>query len=168
MKRSAKAQQLTFQAKLERIAEGVDYFAFPVPAKVTRTLGIVKAVPILARVNDSAVFRGSLFPIGGGRHYMRVKASVRKEAKIAQGDRARIEITVVDRSTETNIPKDLLTVLQGEKVTEDFKALPEGKRAYMIRWIDQAAKPETRAKRIQSAVEAAHQKRERRLAKSSK
>ena len=44
---------------------------------------------------------------------------------------------------------------------EYFKALPNGKRSYLIRCIDDAAKPQTRDKRIQEAVEAAHKKGEK-------
>lgn len=50
----------------------------------------------------------SLYPVGGGRHYIRIKAGVRKEAGIQGGDRVGVQ--------------------------------------------EQAAKPETRAKRIAEAV----------------
>lgn len=38
-----------------------------------------------------------------------------------------------------------------------------GARNYILRRIEDAAKPETREKRIQEAVEAAHEKREKRV-----
>jgi hypothetical protein len=152
---------LSFQSKLERISEEVNYFAVPVPEKISRAIGIRSAVPITARINGSKPFRGSLYPIGGGRHNMRVKAAVRAEAKIKEGDRVRVEITVVDRSTEVSIPSDLARALRDDGVLEYFKTLPAGKKSYTLRWIDQAAKPETRDKRIQAAVEMAHAKCEK-------
>jgi hypothetical protein len=161
MKSSRKPPKLSFQSRLERISTELEYFAFPVPAKISRALDTRNAVPITARVNRSGVFRGSLYPVGGGRHYMRVKASVRKEAKIKEGDRARIEITVVDRSSEVSLPSDLKRALRAEGLQKEFEALPPGKKSYTLRWIDQAAKPETRAKRIRTAVELAHRKREK-------
>jgi hypothetical protein len=166
MKRSpAAGQQLSFQAKLENWAEGMDYCAVPVPAKITQALGTKGPVLVMARVNDSEPFTVSLFPTGGGQHYIRIKAKVRKETKTKAGDRVRMQITVLDRADVT-ISKDLMSALRAEGVTEDFKSLPPGKQNFIIRRIDDAAKPETRDKRIQEAVEAAHRRRERRVDQS--
>ena len=157
----AAGQQLSFQAKLENWAEGMDYCAVPVPAKITQALGTKGPVLVLARVNDSEPFKVSLFPIGGGQHYIRIKAKVRQETKTKVGDRIRVRITVVDRA-DVSISKDLMNALRAEGVAADFKSLPPGKQNFIIRRIDDAAKPETRAKRIQEAVAAAHRRREQR------
>jgi hypothetical protein len=166
VKRSPTAgKQLSFQAKLETWAEGMDYCAVPVPASVTQALGTKGPVLVMARVNDSEPFKVSLFPTGGG-HYIRVKAKVRKETKTKTGDRVRVRFTVLDRADVT-IPTDLMKALRAEGVTDDFKSLPPGKQNFIIRRIDDAAKPETRDKRIQDAVEAAHRRREKRIDQSS-
>jgi hypothetical protein len=151
-------QQLTFQSRLERIASGAEYYALSVPAQISRILGTAGPVPVAAQVNDSTPFQLSLFPIGGGRHYLRVKASVRNEVKIKEGDRVRVEITVVDRDSLA-LPEDLLIALRVAGAEERFMALSPGKRHYTVRWIDEAARPETRAKRIQTAVDAARAER---------
>jgi hypothetical protein len=161
----AAGQQLSFQATLENWAEGMDYCAVPVPAEITRALGTNGPVLVLARVNDSEPFQVSLFPIGGGQHYIRIKAKVRQETKTSTGDRVRLRITVLDRS-DVAIPEDLRSALVAEGVTEDFQSLPPGKQNFIIRKIDEAARPETRDKRIQEAVEAAHQRREKRVDKA--
>jgi hypothetical protein len=155
-------KQLSFQAKLENWAEGMDYCAVPVPASITKALGTKAAVLVMARVNDSEPFKVSLFPSGGGQHYIRIKAKVRKETKTKTGDRIRVRFTVLDRADVT-IPKDLATALRTERVTEDFKSLPPGKQNFIIRRIDDAAKLETREKRIREAVEEAHSSREKKL-----
>lgn len=161
MKRSPHAgQQLSFQVVLENWAEGMDYCAVPVPAEITKTLGTKGPVLVMARVNDSAPFQVSLFPVGGGQHYIRIKAKVRQETKTKTGDRVRVRITVLDRA-DVAIPEDLMNALRAEGATQAFKLLPPGKRNFMIRRIDDAAKPETRNKRIQEVVEAAHQRREK-------
>jgi uncharacterized protein YdeI (YjbR/CyaY-like superfamily) len=49
-------------------------------------------------------------------------------------------------------PADLLSALRAEAATKDFKALPPGRRNFIVRRIDEAVKPETRRKRIQDAV----------------
>lgn len=152
MKRAPIAgMELSFEATLENWAEGMDYCAVPVPARITEAVGTRGAVPVLARLNDSAPFKVSLFPVGGGRHYIRIKAKVRKETATRTGDRVRIRITVLDRAAVT-YPSDLLAALRAEGVTSAFKALPPGRQNFIIRRIDEAVKPETRQRRIQDAV----------------
>jgi hypothetical protein len=156
----AAGRQLSFQAVLENWAEGMDYCAVPVPAKITETLGTKGPVLVIAQVNDSDPFQVSLFPVGGGQHYIRIKAKVRQETSTKTGDPVRVRFTVVDRAA-VEIPEDLMSALKAERVNEAFKSLPSGKQNFIIRRIDDAVKPETREKRVQEAVFAAHQAREK-------
>ena len=158
----AAGQELSFQATMENWAEGMDYCAVPVPAEITRALGTKGPVLVMARVNDSEPFQVSLFPVGGGKHYIRIKAKVRKETKTKTGDLVRLRFIVLDRADVT-IPDDLMDALRAARVTDDFKALTPGKQSFILRRIDEAARPETREKRIQEAVEAAQQGREKRI-----
>jgi uncharacterized protein YdeI (YjbR/CyaY-like superfamily) len=59
------------------------------------------------------------------------------------------------------IPADLMSVLRAEGVAEAFRSIPPGKQNFIIRRIDDAVKPETREKRVQEAVVAAHTAREK-------
>ncbi len=167
MTRSPNAgRQLSFKAKLENWAEGMDYCAVPVPTKITQALGTQGPVLVMAQINDSEPFKVSLFPIGGGQHYIRIKAQVRKETKTKTGDRVLVRITVLDRADVT-YPKDLLSVLRAEKATIDFKALPPGEQNFILRRIDSAVQPETRKKRIQEAIAAVYRRRKRRRKKNA-
>lgn len=143
--------ELSFEATMENWAEGMDYCAVPVPAEITATLGTHGPVLVLARLNDSAPFQVSLFPVGGGRHYVRLKGKVRKETGTKTGDRVRLRITVIDRA-DVSYPDDLLAALEAAGATAAFKALTPGKQQFIIRRIDEAAKPETRRKRIDAVV----------------
>jgi hypothetical protein len=156
----AAGQKLSFHAVLEDWAEGMDYCAVRVPAEITEALGTKGPVLVLARVNDSEPFQVSLFPVGGGQHWIRIKAKVRRETNTRTGDRIRIRITVLDRS-DVEIPDDLVKALRAEGVEQAFKSLPPGKQNFIIRRIDEAARPETRERRIQEAVVAAHERREK-------
>lgn len=151
---------MSFQADLENWAKGMDYCAVPVPAKITEALGTKGPVLVMARVNASAPFQVSLFPVGGGQHYMRIKAKVRQETHIHTGDRVRVRFTILDRA-EVSLPEDLMRALAAEGLAQAFKSLPPGKQNFIIRRINDAAKPETREKRIQQAVFAAQQKQEK-------
>lgn len=153
--------ELSFDATLENWAEGMDYCAIAVPAKVTKALGTKSAVLVMARVNRSEPFQASLFPAGGGKHYLRVRAKVRKQANLNEGDRVKVHVTVLDRA-DVEVPADLAAALSDANATEDFAALPPGKKNYAVRRIDEAAKPETRSKRIREVVEEAQRAREKR------
>jgi uncharacterized protein YdeI (YjbR/CyaY-like superfamily) len=108
----------------------------------------------MARVNESAAFQVSLFPVGGGQHYIRIKAIVRKESGTKVGDRIKVEITVLDRAL-VDIPEDLMKALRAEKAEGSFKSLSPGKQNFIVRRINDAAKSQTREKRIQEALETA-------------
>jgi Domain of unknown function (DUF1905)/Bacteriocin-protection, YdeI or OmpD-Associated len=151
---SAAGKQLSFYAVLENWAEGMDYCAVPVPTEITEAVGTKGPVLVMAQVNESAVFQVSLFPVGGGQHYIRIKAKVRKETSTKVGDRIRVQITVLDRA-RVDIPDDLKKALRAAKAEESFKSLSPGKQSFIIRRINEAVKPETRDKRIQDAVETA-------------
>ena len=155
----AAGRNLSFEADLENWAEGMDYSAVPVPAKITEALGTKGPVLVMAQVNESEPFQVSLFPVGGGQHYIRIKAKVRQETNTKTGDRVQVRFTVLDRA-DVEIPEDLMSALTAEGMTASFKSLPPGKQNFIIRRIDDAVKPGTRAKRILEAVVAAHQRRE--------
>ena len=129
----------------------MDYCAVPVPAEITEALGTKGPVLVMASVNDSAAFQVSLFPVGGGQHYIRVKAKVRREINAKNGDSVKLQITVLDRA-QVEIPEDLMRALQTENAEESFKSLPPGKQNFIVRRINEAALQQTRAKRIQDAV----------------
>ena len=117
--------------------------AVPVPAGITQDLATVGPVLVMARVNDSAALQDSFFPLGGGQHDIRIKAEVRQETKIWTGDRVRLQITVRDRKVVA-VPGDLTNALRAARETEDLKLLSPGKQSFLIRRIEEAAKPETR------------------------
>ena len=129
----------------------MDYCAVPVPAEITKALGMKGPVLVMASINDSAAFQVSLFPVGGGQHYIRVKAKVRKETNTKVGDRIEVRFTVLDRA-QTDIPEDLMNALRAQKAEDNFKSLSPGKQSFIVRRINEAAKPQTRAKRIQEAL----------------
>lgn len=148
-------RQLSFQARLERIAKGANYFAFFVPAEITRALKTRGPVPVSARLNDAVTFLVSLAPFGGGQHILRVNATARAAAEIREGDRVRVQLTILDRSS---IPPDLAAALRAAGALAGFRAMSIGTQNFLIKGIEGAARPETRKGRILAVREAAHRK----------
>ena len=149
---------LIFHAPLESISKKMAYFAFTVPEKISRALQTKGPVPVRVLLNDSVTFLVSLAPIGGGRHWLRVNAKAWKAAKLKEGDRVKVQITVVDRAAELSVPPDLIAALRAAGAFENFAAVPLGEKTFLIRLINAAAKPETRAKRIAGAVAVAQKR----------
>jgi hypothetical protein len=56
---------------------------------------------------------------------------------------------------ELPIPPDLAEALRAERALPGWESLPPGKRAYVLKWIEQAVHEGTRAKRVEHAVEEA-------------
>jgi hypothetical protein len=139
----------------------MEYFALSVPMKITRALKTRGPVPVAARVNHSQIFLASLYPVGNGRHKLRVRNKICKGVNIKEGDRVNVQATVRDRSAEVSIPNDLMRVLRAKGLVEEFKAFPIGKKSYLLRLIAEARKPETRVTRIQTAADEARPRRPR-------
>lgn len=155
----AKAQkQLSFESTLENIAEGMEYYALSVPKETTQAVGTRAAVPVLATVNGSAPFKASLYPIGNGRHYLRVRNQICKSVGIKKGDRVRVKFEVRDRSKEIAVPADVLAAARARDLLAAFDAVPVGQKSFMLRRIQEAVKPETREKRIQDALDEAEER----------
>lgn len=160
-KKSIAGKKMSFRSKIVNWAEGMDYCAIPVPSSVTKKLGTKAAVLVMARVNKSEPFKISLFPAGEGKHFIRLKKKIRLVAKLKEGDSVSVHLLILDRDEDAMIADDLEAALRDEDVLNEFKAISPGARNYLIRRIDEAAKVETRKKRIAAAVEAAHEKREK-------
>jgi hypothetical protein len=154
----APRKRLSFHSTLRNIARGMDYFALTVPEEITRALRTRTAVPVIAQVNDSARFSASLYPRGGGRHGLRVRNAICKAVGIKEGDGVRVKITVRDRSEEVSIPQDVKRALRTAGALDGFAALPVGKRSFLLRKIDEAARRETRERRIRDAVKVARER----------
>ena len=120
----------------------------------------------MAQVNASEPFQVSLFPVGGGQHFIRIKARVRQQTNTKTGDLIRVRFTVLDRAA-VEIPDDLLSALKAEGAADAFKSLTPGQQNFIVRRIDEAVKPETRQKRVQEAVVAAQQAREKAIDSAS-
>ena len=112
----------------------------------------------MAQLNDSEPFQVSLFPVGGGQHCMRIKAKVRQQTKTQTGDSVRVRFSDLDRADVT-IPDDLMAALRAADLIQAFESLPPGKQNFLVRRMNEAARPETRAKRIEAVLKAAQPKR---------
>ena len=149
----AKAQKMEFRAKLEAEGEGKAWTILRVPFSVEKEWGSRGRVSVKGTINGFA-YRSSIFPFGDGTHHMMVNKAMQQGA--AAGPGARVEVVMeVDAEPRTvEVPKDFQKALGKNAKAKAFfeKPPPSHKRAY-VGFIEEAKKPETRARRIEKAVE---------------
>jgi len=127
-------------------------FAVDVPEEVSLSLTATGYVPVVGTVNGVS-FRGTLVPAGGGRHRLFLNAAIRREVEVGEGDDVALAITRDTTSREPPIPDDLNAALDSVAGAQHrWDAFSPSHRREVLVWIDDARKPETRARRIARAV----------------
>jgi len=150
--KSNSGKRFIFNAVLERWASGMEYYAISIPHEITVALKTNASVPVLAQINNSEPFTASLFPVGGGRHYLRIKNIICKAVHIKEKDTISVKIIVRNREDEITIPSDLKKALKQAGVSKEFESIPIGRKSYLLRIINEAKRAETREKRITEIV----------------
>jgi Bacteriocin-protection, YdeI or OmpD-Associated/Domain of unknown function (DUF1905) len=99
-------------------------------------------------------FRSSIFPMGGGKFYMVVNREMREGAKVKAGETVEFVMEKDDEPRAIATPPDLLKALSARKSAKAaWDKLNYTHRKEYINAIEEAKKPETRARRIAKAVE---------------
>lgn len=151
-------KNLPFRSKIERLAVGLEYYGISVPAKVTAQLQTRAAIPVRARLNDSAPFRASLYPVGEGRHFLRVKNALIKSLGLGSGSPVRVEIKPLDPAKKSTAPNALLSAVREAGVKPGFDLIPPGTRNFLLRKWGEAVQPATRAKRTEAILSEARRR----------
>lgn len=145
------SEKQVFKVRLEK-AEDSEACGIWVPFDVQKVFGTRARVPVRGTINGCP-YRSSLAPMGG-RHIMAVNRGMRDGAKIKAGDLVEV---VMERDTEERIitpPKDLAAALKGDAVARaGWEKCSYTHRKEFVLAIEDAQKPETRARRIQKALE---------------
>jgi hypothetical protein len=150
--KSIVGKEFEINAILERWTSGMEYYAISIPHDITVALKTHASVPVTVNINGSDTFMASLFPVGESRHYLRIKNKICKAVQIKEKEQIKVKIKVRNREEEILIPRDLQKALKEAGAEREIKALPIGKRSYLLRVINEAIKAETREKRINDVV----------------
>jgi hypothetical protein len=142
-----------FAAPLEAMGRGGAWTILRVPFDVEKEFGTRARVPVKGTINGAA-FRAQLFPMGGGRHCLMVNKALQKSAKASAGDTVTVELERDGAPRPVTVPRDLKAALaRSARARAFFDGLsPSHKRAY-TEWITEAKKEDTRARRVEKAVE---------------
>jgi bifunctional DNA-binding transcriptional regulator/antitoxin component of YhaV-PrlF toxin-antitoxin module len=111
--------------------------------------------PVAGTVNGES-FRARL-SVYGGRTYLGLRKEVREAAGIDVGDAVEVVIDRDDAPREVSVPDALAKALASDpEAKEAFDGLAFTHRKEYAVWIAEAKREETRARRVQKALEMLH------------
>jgi hypothetical protein len=140
-----------FSVVLEKDPGG-ETTSITIPFVVHEAFGTRARVPVRGTINGFA-FRSSIFPMGGGRHYMVVNKAMREGAKVKGGDTISMTMERDDEPRVITPPTDFARALKANKIAQaTWDKLSYSHRREYVRAIEEAKKPETRLRRIEKAI----------------
>ncbi|MFZ0211329.1 MAG: YdeI/OmpD-associated family protein [Candidatus Acidiferrales bacterium] len=123
-----------------------------VPEEVSRALGGRGYIPVVVMV-QGLVIRTTLVPAGNKQYRLFIDGKIRKKLGVDAGDFVGITLRVDKKSNEVAVPEDVAAALRKTPgARRAFKAITPGLRREFLRWLLNAKRPETRAKRIERAI----------------
>ena len=133
-----------------------DLPAVVLPAEVAAAMGGRARIPVTGSING-VPFRSSTMPMGDGTHCVGFRRDTRSQAGgVKVGDAVTIEIERDDAPRTVAIPPDLAAALDADPaVRAAFDAMSYTHRKEYVNAVLDAKRPETRARRLALAVEAA-------------
>ncbi|NYJ05504.1 YdeI/OmpD-associated family protein [Petropleomorpha daqingensis] len=124
----------------------------PVPPEVVEALGAGKKPPVRVTV-DGHTYRSSIGS-RGGVYLLPLSAENRAAAGVAAGDEVDVDVELDDAPREVAVPDDLRAALAGDDAARAaFEALPYSHKQRHVLAVEDAKTPETRARRIDKALE---------------
>lgn len=124
-----------------------------VPAKVVDALGSGKRPRVTVTIGSHS-YRTTVAPMGG-RFMVPLSAENRGLAGVAAGDQVKVGIELDTAPRVVEVPADFAAALEGDKAAaQRFESLSYSHKKRWVLSIEDAKKPETRLRRIESAVTA--------------
>jgi hypothetical protein len=146
-------QPYRFTAKIEATDGGGAYVLFPFD--VQKEFGTKGKVPIKATFNG-VPYTGTLIRYGHPQHMLPLLKAIREQIGNGPGDKIDVVVWKDDSVRTLEVPAPFLARLKREGLLASFEKLGYTHRKEYIRWITEAKKEETRAKRLDKAIGMLH------------
>jgi len=145
--------EVTFRAPVRPSGRAGGDHLVDVPPEVVEELGGKGRIPVTATF-DGFPYRGSIVRMGGGA-VLGVQKAIMAEAGVSVGD----TLTVVVRNDEVprqvEVPEDLAEALaRSDAARAAFDGLSFSHRREHVEAINEAKRPETRARRVERTIQA--------------
>lgn len=139
----------TFEATIQEGGGGGAYVE--VPADVVTALGGKGRIPVSATF-DGVPYRGSIASMGSGP-VLGIPKAIRTELSKDPGDTVTVTVEADAEPRQVVVPDDLAAALAEAGLSEVFGKLSYSHQREYVTWIDEAKRPETRARRVAGTVE---------------
>ena len=143
-------KKYTFDAEIRAGRGGGAYVVFPYDAE--KEFGTSGKVPVNATI-DGVPHKGALFRWGTPHHMLAVHKAIRDQVGKQPGDTVTIVVSRDDGPREVAVPPELAARMKKAGVLAFFEGLSSTHRKEYSRWIADAKKDETRARRLDKAIE---------------
>ena len=151
-KARAKPPAKRFRVVLEK-HERYEATGIRVPFDVQQVFGTRARVAVRGTINGFP-FRGSIFRVGGGgSHYMAVNRELRAGAGVRGGETVSVVMGRDDEPRTVEPPADFLRALRADaSARATWERLSYTHRKEHVRAVEEAKRPETRARRIEKSI----------------
>jgi hypothetical protein len=137
---------------VELISGGGNTAGIVIPDDVVTALG-GKRVPVIVTLNRSYSYPNTT-AVMGGRNLVGVSQEHRSASGVSVGDMIEVTLTRDDATRTVEVPDDLALALANDPIAaEAWQTLAFSHRKEHVRAITEAKAPETRARRVDKAME---------------
>jgi bifunctional DNA-binding transcriptional regulator/antitoxin component of YhaV-PrlF toxin-antitoxin module len=144
------AKKYKFKARIEPASMGGTFVFFPYDTE--KEFGTRGKVPVKATF-DGVAYAGSLVRYGFPQHALHVPKAIREGLGKRVGDELDAVVWKDEAERVLEVPAELARMMKKEGLTEFFDSLSYTHRKEYCRWISEAKKEETRARRLEKAAE---------------
>lgn len=125
----------------------------PVPPSVIEALGSGKRPAVVVTVNGGYTYRSTV-GVMNEQFLVPLSAEHRAAAGVAAGDAVEVTLVVDTQPRTVDVPTDLADAFEAAGVRAAFETLSNSRQRALVDPVVSAKAPETRARRIEKAVEA--------------
>ena len=140
----------SFQATIREAPRGGAYVE--VPDHVVAALGGGGRLKVAATF-DGQPYRGSIVSMGGPTKVLGLLKTLRTELGKGPGDTVDVTVALDEAPRTIKVPADLAEALAAADRSGAFDAQSYSHRREWVRWVEEAKRPATRARRIAATVE---------------
>ena len=142
--------RMEFDVELEAV-EGMNATRIRIPFDVREAFGRARP-PVRGTVNGTP-YR-STPAVYGGVWFMVIRREIREAAGVSAGEIVHVVMEDDDEPRDVHVPEDLARALEHDPVAaERFLKMSYSHRKDYAEWIDEAKRDETRARRVERALQ---------------
>ena len=124
----------------------------PVPPEVVEALGSGKRPAVVVTIDGGYTYRSTV-GVMGGQFLVPLSAEHRTASGLVAGQTVTVSLEVDALPRTVDVPADLAQALEDAGVRAAFDALSASRQRALVDPVAQAKAPETRARRVEKAVE---------------